>query len=94
MPTASTLKSASASSGRGRRPTPAAWLGAGFIPAHTLPEHLRITSGVNWLGPGRHVITYPLRAGQLIKLRPGVVEQADWARRGILTLIVPRRMCQ
>ena len=64
----------------------------GVIPAHTLPEHLRITSGVNWLGPGRHVITYPLRAGQLINF-VGVVEQADWAGEESWTLIGSKAEC-
>ncbi|KWE18341.1 monooxygenase [Burkholderia cepacia] len=49
----------------------------GVIPADSLPDHLRITSGVNWVGPGRHVITYPLRAGKLINF-VGVVELPDW----------------
>lgn len=49
----------------------------GVIPAARLPDHLRITAGVNWVGPGRHVVTYPLRRGELINF-VGVVETADW----------------
>jgi len=49
----------------------------GVIPAERLPERLRISSGVNWVGPGRHVVTYPLRRGELINF-VGVVETDDW----------------
>jgi salicylate hydroxylase len=49
----------------------------GVIPAERLPEELRITAGVNWVGPGRHVVTYPLRQGKLINF-VGVVETDDW----------------
>lgn len=49
----------------------------GVIPAERLPERLRITSGVNWVGPGRHVVTYPLRRGELINF-VGVVESSSW----------------
>lgn len=53
----------------------AAW--RGVIPAERLPERLRITSGVNWVGPGRHVVTYPLRGGLLINF-VGIVETNAW----------------
>lgn len=49
----------------------------GVIPAERLPERLRITAGVNWVGPGRHVVTYPLRRGELINF-VGVVEDDNW----------------
>ena len=49
----------------------------GVIPADRLPEQLRITAGVNWVGPGRHVVTYPLRRGELINF-VGVVETDEW----------------
>ena len=49
----------------------------GVIPSHRLPEQLRITAGVNWVGPGRHAVTYPLRQGELINF-VGVVETDDW----------------
>jgi salicylate hydroxylase len=49
----------------------------GVIAAERLPERLRISSGVNWVGPGRHVVTYPLRRGELINF-VGVVETDDW----------------
>jgi len=35
----------------------------GVIPTDRLPAHLQRPVGVNWVGPGRHVIHYPLRLG-------------------------------
>jgi hypothetical protein len=33
------------------------------VPAGQLPAHLREPVGTNWVGPGRHVITDPVRGG-------------------------------
>ncbi len=49
----------------------------GLVPADRLPSHLRRQVGSNWVGPGRHVVTYPLRGGQLVNF-VGVVERSDW----------------
>lgn len=49
----------------------------GVIEAESLPEHLRAPYGYNWVGPGRHVIHYPLRGGKLINL-VGAVERDGW----------------
>lgn len=49
----------------------------GVIDASRLPERLMRPIGVNWVGPGRHVITYPLRDGSLMNF-VGVVESSDW----------------
>ncbi|NYT43958.1 FAD-dependent monooxygenase [Alcaligenaceae bacterium] len=49
----------------------------GVIPAERLPEHLRAPYGVNWVGPGAHVIHYPLRKGQLVNF-VGILERDDW----------------
>ncbi len=49
----------------------------GVIPAGRLPEHLRTMVGVNWVGPGRHVVQYPLRRGELINF-VGIVEGQGW----------------
>ncbi|MBK6005618.1 FAD-dependent monooxygenase [Ramlibacter ginsenosidimutans] len=49
----------------------------GVIPAAKLPEHLRAPVGTNWVGPGGHVIHYPLRRGELVNF-VGVVERSDW----------------
>lgn len=49
----------------------------GVIPAASLPDHLREPYGVNWVGPGAHVVHYPLRGGQLVNF-VGAVERTDW----------------
>ncbi|MDR7093504.1 FAD-dependent monooxygenase [Hydrogenophaga laconesensis] len=51
----------------------------GVIPAADLPEHLRRPVGTNWVGPGAHVITYPLRNGELMNF-VGIVERAAWQK--------------
>ena len=49
----------------------------GVIDAARLPAALMQPLGVNWVGPGRHVITYPLRSGTLMNF-VGVVESSAW----------------
>jgi salicylate hydroxylase len=51
----------------------------GVVEAGLLPEHLRQPVGTNWVGPGAHVITYPLRGGQLINF-VGIVEREAWQK--------------
>ncbi len=51
----------------------------GVIQATSLPEHLRRPVGTNWVGPGAHVITYPLRNGELMNF-VGIVERAAWQK--------------
>ncbi|MCS6763150.1 MAG: FAD-dependent monooxygenase [Candidatus Protistobacter heckmanni] len=51
----------------------------GVIPAERLPEHLRAPVGVNWIGPGGHVVHYPLRAGKLVNF-VGILERNGWLR--------------
>ena len=51
----------------------------GVIAASDLPEHLRRPVGTNWVGPGAHVITYPLRNGELMNF-VGIVERAAWQK--------------
>ncbi len=51
----------------------------GLVPIDDLPERLREPVGTNWIGPGRHVITYPVRAGRLLNF-VGIVERSDWQR--------------
>ena len=41
------------------------------------PNELRRPVGTNWVGPGGHVITYPLRGGQIYNF-VGIVEGRDW----------------
>jgi salicylate hydroxylase len=49
----------------------------GVIKASALPEPLRAPWGTNWVGPGAHVIQYPLRNGALINF-VGAVEGNRW----------------
>jgi salicylate hydroxylase len=53
----------------------------GLVPMDRLPAHLRVTEahavGTNWVGPGAHVITYPLRRAQLMNV-VGIIERDDW----------------
>lgn len=49
----------------------------GVIKAADLPPHLRQPYGTNWVGPGAHVIQYPLRNDELINF-VGVVERDGW----------------
>lgn len=49
----------------------------GVIPMERLPEELVKPVGVNWVGPGGHVIHYPIRRGELMNFT-SVVERRDW----------------
>ena len=50
----------------------------GVIPVDRLDPQIVRQVGTNWVGPGRHVIHYPLRGGQLMNF-VGIVETARWA---------------
>jgi salicylate hydroxylase len=49
----------------------------GLVPMERLPSHLRRLVGSNWMGVGGHVVTYPLRRGEILNF-VGVVERSDW----------------
>jgi salicylate hydroxylase len=49
----------------------------GIVPMEKLPAHLARLVGTNWLGPGGHVVHYPLHGGQVMNF-VGVVERGDW----------------
>jgi salicylate hydroxylase len=49
----------------------------GLIPMERLPERLRRPVGTNWVGPGGHVVHYPLRGGALMNF-VGTAERDDW----------------
>jgi salicylate hydroxylase len=49
----------------------------GLVPMERLPPHQRRLVGANWMGVGGHVVTYPLRRGELLNF-VGVVERDDW----------------
>jgi len=47
------------------------------IPSHRLPKGLVPPKATVWVGPGKHVVTYYLRRGELVNL-VGVVEEKGW----------------
>jgi salicylate hydroxylase len=49
----------------------------GLVPMQRLPAHQRTRVGANWIGVGGHVVTYPLRRGEILNF-VGVVERDDW----------------
>jgi len=49
----------------------------GLVPVDRIPAHLQKPVGTNWVGPGAHVITYPVRAGQLMNV-VGIIEREGW----------------
>jgi salicylate hydroxylase len=49
----------------------------GVIPMERLPDSMRRPVGTNWVGPGAHVIHYPLHGGKLMNF-VGIVERDDW----------------
>jgi len=57
----------------------------GLIPMERLPERLHRPVGTNWVGPGGHVVHYPVRAGALMNVG-GAIERdwrvESWTERG------------
>ena len=49
----------------------------GIVPMDTLPPHMARMVGTNWVGPGGHVVHYPLREGRLMNF-VGALERSDW----------------
>ena len=49
----------------------------GIVPMAALPGHMARRVGTNWVGPGGHVVHYPLRGGRLMNF-VGALERADW----------------
>ena len=49
----------------------------GVIAMDRLPARMARSVATNWIGPGRHVVHYPLRAGRLMNF-VGALERADW----------------
>jgi salicylate hydroxylase len=49
----------------------------GLAPMDKLCDELRSPVGTNWVGPGGHIITYPIRANRLLNF-VGLVENAEW----------------
>lgn len=53
----------------------------GVVPVERVPEGIHWNVGTNWVGPGGHVVHYPLRAGTLLNV-VGLRERTDWAVEG------------
>ena len=57
----------------------------GLVPVDKLPAHMRRNVGVNWVGPGGHVINYFLRRAEIFNF-VGIVERdwrvESWTERG------------
>ena len=47
------------------------------IPMERLPAHMARMVGSNWVGPGGHIVHYPLRGGTLMNF-VGALERTDW----------------
>ena len=49
----------------------------GLVPMEKLPPHMTRMVGSNWVGPGGHVVHYPLRSGRVMNF-VGALERSDW----------------
>ena len=49
----------------------------GLIPAARVPASISMSVGTNWVGPGGHVVHYPVHAGELLNF-VGLIERDDW----------------
>jgi salicylate hydroxylase len=49
----------------------------GVVPMDRLPARLRQQYGMTWIGPHGHVVTYPLRRGELLNFVTAI-ERDDW----------------
>jgi salicylate hydroxylase len=48
-----------------------------IVAMERLPRHMARMVGSNWVGPGGHIVHYPLRAGRLMNF-VGALERGDW----------------
>lgn len=49
----------------------------GLVPMKGLPETITRTAGTFWLGPGAHIVTYPVRRGEFLNFI-GIINRDDW----------------
>jgi len=49
----------------------------GLIPRARVPSGIKMDVGTNWVGPGGHVVHYPVRGGELLNF-VGLLERDDW----------------
>ena len=48
-----------------------------LVPRDRVPSGIKMDVGTNWVGPGGHVVHYPVRGGELLNL-VGLLERDDW----------------
>jgi salicylate hydroxylase len=53
----------------------------GVVPMERAPSSISRTIGTNWVGPGGHVVHYPLRGGTLLNI-VALQERDDWKVEG------------
>ena len=53
----------------------------GVLPMERVPASISRTIGTNWIGPGGHVVHYPLRGGSLLNI-VALQERDDWKVEG------------
>jgi salicylate hydroxylase len=53
----------------------------GVVQMECVPPSISRSIGTNWVGPGGHVVHYPLRAGKLLNF-VGMGERTDWTVEG------------
>lgn len=53
----------------------------GLVPVGSLPRGAVLSGATVWMGPGRHVVAYPVRNGALVNI-VAVLEREDWAEEG------------
>jgi salicylate hydroxylase len=49
----------------------------GLVPRDRVPSGVKMDVGANWVGPGGHVVHYPVRGGELLNF-VGLLERDDW----------------
>ena len=49
----------------------------GLAPMDKLSDELRRPVGTNWVGPGGHIVTYPIRGNSVLNF-VGLVENSEW----------------
>ena len=49
----------------------------GLVPRARVPAGVKMDVGTNWVGPGGHVVHYPVRGGALLNFI-GLLERDDW----------------
>mgnify|MGYP003336927438 CR=1 FL=1 len=49
----------------------------GVIPMEQMPPHMRRMIGTNWVGPGGHVVHYPVHRGEYMNFN-GIIERDGW----------------